>query len=132
MTVIYAGTQKAASSWLHRSLEASSLSVAPRKEWHYWDRVLGFVTPIERLVREHERALRFDEFLAVLTDVRPDREAQLGKMPAVPRTSIGPEARLRPFRDLRYLREILAPRSALEQWASILRRWDVGDFTRPT
>jgi hypothetical protein len=118
MNLMYGGTQKAASTWIHGVLTVSGLSAPRRKEWHYWDRALGmWQTP-----RSGGSAA---EFLDAVTpgELIDENSVALSGLPPFRLGTHFPDRR----RDPR--RYFPVPTSALDQWISWMNIWQVGDFT---
>ena len=129
--LMYAGTQRAASTWIRAVLDASGMSSSPEKEWHYWDRVLGMRDDVRRAAADlgHRPDLR--ELTAwAAADLRPVGDVGLATLP--PLTSRRLWFKRRPDRVAR-LRRLLRGgplrRSALGEWTSWMRVWDIRDFT---
>jgi hypothetical protein len=115
---MYGGTQKAASSWIHCVLRTSGLSTARRKEWHYWDRAFG----MWQNPRSGGHAAEFLESVMPRERIY-DSSVALDDLPHFRLGAHFPGRR----RDPR--RYYPVPTSALNQWASWMNIWQVGDFT---
>lgn len=125
MALVYAGTQKAASSWLNVVCRKSGLDVGPRKEWHFWDRAFGVKHPAR-----HDRTDSFQSFLIKASENSFDLPESLHSVAPLPISQAWPSGR-RDFirRGLPRFRQTLRPVDALDQWSGFLAAWQVGDFT---
>jgi hypothetical protein len=126
MTVMYGGTQKAASSWLYAVLRDSTMKVARPKEWHYWSKVLGFNPQVKRLSGELGRPLTFEEFLDESRRTLPLSGVRLDEL--APLNGFAPRGRWTRFSRY-YTRMQTRPTSALDHWVRLMTAYDVGDFT---
>ena len=131
MTVMYGGTEKAASTWLYDVLQSSTaLKVSHVKEWHYWKSRLGFDPEIPQLVKRLQRPLTVKEFAERFRLLPARTDAHLGSLPPLKNFSL---RRTSPRID-RISTGIVntvtrGPESALAQWAQLASRYDVADFS---
>lgn len=129
--LMYAGTQRAGSTWIRAVLDASGLSSSPEKEWHYWDRALGMRDNIRRARTDLGHPPDLRELTAWSTaTLRPAGDVPLASLPPLTARRLWfkrwPDRRARARHALR---GGLLRRSALGEWASWMRVWDIGDFT---
>lgn len=140
--LMYAGTQKAGSTWLHAVLVAGGMSTGPDKEWHVWDRALGMRTGPwwagQGLGRPPTWAGLIDWMVA---ETRPVGDVPLASLAPLGhrrlwrgRTPLGVRALRRGEATLGPALRFLAAggpwsRSVLDEWVAWMRVWDVGDFT---
>jgi hypothetical protein len=140
--LMYAGTQKAGSSWLHAVLVASGLSSAREKEWHHWDRVLGVREDSPAIVEALGHPPTWQELIRLRRTVeRPAADLRLASLaPLGHRELWGEDTPLsvrtvlrRPGASVeaaRFLRRGGPWRTdALAAWAAWMGVWDIGDFT---
>jgi hypothetical protein len=131
--LMLAGTQKAASTWLHAALAAASGLRVARKEWHFWDSRLGFYpdVPFDQGVSHPPlSAQRFaaafdgiDARAGSLLDMAPKTTWQFARSTGALRGEMPPV-------NLSAVAAGLWPaNNALTQWVRGVRAWDVADFT---
>lgn len=131
--LMYAGTQKAASTWLHSALRTVPGLAVARKEWHYWDNVNRVAPRVAELFDVSAGPRSASRFAAVFEASPPTgvrlAEAAPRRRWATIRTSGALTGRPIGLRAEAAVAALRPTGSALAQWVAIMRRWDVGDFT---
>jgi len=128
VALMYGGTQKAASTWIFGILQASGVPAAKNKEWHYWDRALGMRPRQRPKPPAGAPGITVAAFLESMAPAVPAATdvVRLRDLPPLRFGRHWPGHRRELVRNIRHLS---GPSSALDQWASWMRCWKVGDFT---
>jgi hypothetical protein len=131
--LILAGTQKAASTWLHAALSASPGLRVARKEWHFWDARLGFYPDVPFDQGVSHPPLSGERFAAAFASIEPHAGSLHNLEPRgawqFARGTGALRGAMPPVHLSALASSVFPADNALTQWARGVRAWDVADFT---